>query len=444
MTAPKHQAHEEDESPRESTAGIGGPGTCLPRPVESLLSWILALTCLTVSGYHYLVSTFLSPLLQWRSSRYDATCWPCWLPLTTASRSELNRKTPMERHQQLEAYLREVTKNKEWSDEELVRVIRHDEIARRLASLAMRPTKDSLVSTTPLGQQLAKIWTALLQLPPTCTDCRFDISLIVPAYRERGMDVANKLRNALVSCQHPNKIQVIIVDAGSCPSLKEEMNSLQECWGKLEIVTFQNGGGRGPCLNFGARHASGRVYTFCHSDTTLPPKWDIKIQTALSNPSANSCAFSFGIDTTGCSYPPPGIKAVELSANIRTHLYSLPYGDQVLSVPSNVFDYVGGFPDQCLMEDYELVSLLRKRAAFGHKFAPLPDEKERLVIIPSPPALCSPRRWQQYGVLYVTYMNSKFVNLYASGLTPDGLFELYYQRPPPKRSSPLTPWEVNL
>ena len=42
----------------------------------------------------------------------------------------------------------------------------------------------------------------------------------------------------------------------------------------------------------------GTVYTFCHSDTTLPLKWDVKIQTALSTPTANACAFSFGIDTS--------------------------------------------------------------------------------------------------------------------------------------------------
>jgi len=77
------------------------------------------------------------------------------------------------------------------------------------------------------------------------------------------------------------------------------------------------------------------------------------------------------------------------------------------------------------MQDYELVALLRKRAALlddGH------GPGEALKIIPGEPALCSPRRWQKFGVLFVTFMNSKFVNLYSGGLGPDQLYVLYYGR----------------
>ena len=183
----------------------------------------------------------------------------------------------------------------------------------------------------------------------------------------------------------------------------------------------QDGGG--PCLNFGAANASGRILTFCHSDTRLPMEWDRSIVEAFhegggggvkktkATVRSNSCAFAFGIDTSSAGLNggpcPPGIKAVETTANLRTHLYSLPYGDQCLSIPSDVFHYVGGFPDQCLMEDYELVALLRKRSALLPKLGVV--QRERLQIIGGPAALCSPRRWQKFGVLYVTWMNSKFV-----------------------------------
>lgn len=149
-----------------------------------------------------------------------------------------------------------------------------------------------------------------------------------------------KLTTALQTCQNPTKIEVIVIDAGGCESLEEEVGNMQG-WGKLRVVTFGNGGGRGPCLNYGAKEATGRLYTFCHSDTTLPSSWDPKIMSALDKRhldgtvSANSCAFSFGIDTSEAGLDggqhPPGIKAVETTANVRLHLYSLPYGDQVLS-----------------------------------------------------------------------------------------------------------------
>jgi hypothetical protein len=44
-------------------------------------------------------------------------------------------------------------------------------------------------------------------------------------------------------------------------------------------------------------------------------------------------------------------------------------------------------------------------------------------------------------MLYVTFMNSYLVNLYASGMGPDALFSLYYGQELPKRTSTLSPWE---
>jgi hypothetical protein len=99
------------------------------------------------------------------------------------------------------------------------------------------------------------------------------------------------------------------------------------------------------------------------------------------------------------------------------------------------------------MEDYELVSLLRRRATlFSVSHAPGNIAREKLAIIPGDPALCSPRRWQKFGVLYVTFMNSKFVNLYAGArkMDPDELFQLYYGKAPPTRDAIESPWEVEL
>jgi len=118
----------------------------------------------------------------------------------------------------------------------------------------------------------------------------------------------------------------------------------------------------------------------------------------------------------------------------------MPYGEQCLSLPASTFQYLGGFPNQCIMEDYELVSLLSQRMTLLPKFGVY---KEQLKIVPCAPALCSPRRWQSFGVLYVTLTNSKLVNLYAGGLSPDQIYERYYGR---KLLSfaPSSPWEKEL
>ena len=236
-------------------------------------------------------------------------------------------------------------------------------------------------------------------------------------------------------------------------------------WGQVKLVEYTAQGGRGPCLNFGAEHAMGRIYAFLHSDTRLPAEWDTKlagifdadssecddqnssvttVSTSTTKVRASSCAFGFGIDTTreglnGGSLP-PGIRAVEVTANLRCQLWSLPYGDQCLSVPATIFDYLGGFPHQCFMEDYEFIALLRKRVAL---LPTLGAAEEALVIVPGAPALCSPRRWQTFGVLHVTFTNSKLVNLYASGRTPEEIYELYYSQTPPSAAQ-LGPWETKL
>ncbi|KAL7512980.1 hypothetical protein ACHAXN_011218 [Cyclotella atomus] len=358
-------------------------------------------------------------------------------------------------------------------------------------------TTSTLLKQLPhnhLLQRLSNIWHDLLVLPsleesktfyripttdpPTAqknyltndAHYAFKISLILPAYQEKGSHVKLKLNKALEMACSPENVEVIVVDAGGCTNLEMvlEEPGQSKHWGRICIVTYTSGGGRGPCLNYGADSATGRILTFCHSDTLLPLRWDNRILKTLEHDNkddsdlkrmgiarVNSCSFLFGIDKSpeGLSMPfstslkqyfPPGLCAVETTANLRSYLYSLPYGDSTLSLHAAVFHFLGGYPSQCLMEDYELVSLLRLRSAL---FSQTPDSnREKLAMIRGQPALCSPRRWQKFGVLYVTYMNSRFVNLYAGAMQigADDLFKMYYGAEPPKRETYLSPWEVEL
>ena len=135
--------------------------------------------------------------------------------------------------------------------------------------------------------------------------------------------------------------------------------------------------GRGPCQNYGAKRARGPLLVFLHADTELPYEWDGKVRRALKEEGVTAAAFNFGIRSE--ENMPRGIKAVESTANWRTRLYNLPYGDQCLSIRRDVFKFIGGFPANCLMEDYDLVGLLRLRAAVLN---------ENIKIIPGDPARC--------------------------------------------------------
>jgi hypothetical protein len=339
--------------------------------------------------------------------------------------------------------------------EELIAKIRSDATLRRHVSrygmlmTALQADTGGSFSTQQqqmqkLYQRLDSIWMALLQLPAIDHDdnknnksAGWEISLILPAYKECGASVAHTLRCAWNHCTQPDKVQVIVVDAGRCTDLDIRLSNLRTevsisgklFWGDLKLVQYCGSKGRGACQNFGSLHATGRILTFLHSDTLVPKNWDGKVKATLRSTNDNftvhACSFSVGHNVSkdglnGMPYP-WGIRSILFLGNFRAYLFRLPYGDHILSFPAAYFFYVGGFPDQTIMEDYEIMDLFRQRAKVL---------RESLCIIPPPTGQCSVRRWQKFGVVYVTLANALIVNRYASkGWTADEIFDYYYRRP---------------
>lgn len=256
------------------------------------------------------------------------------------------------------------------------------------------------------------------------------ISVIVPCY---GEDAGRLWENILLNigrASSPDSLELVVVDAGRnapagstlgefssrFPSYNVVCNSV----GSLVITDYTVGGGRGPSLNAGAAIATSPLLTFLHSDTLLPPGWDSSVETTLLTQGVSSCAFNFGVRRDGRGAVPRGIRAVEITANLRTRLFGLPYGDQCISISRGMFDFVGGFPGNPLMEDYDLVELLRRRSGV------MGAGRERLAIIGGEPARCDVRRWRKLGVWKTTITNSVIVGRYKSGEDPRGLFKEYY------------------
>jgi len=91
----------------------------------------------------------------------------------------------------------------------------------------------------------------------------------------------------------------------------------------------------------------------------------------------------------------------------------LPYGDQALFMPRQVFETLGGYDDVPFMEDVRMVQALRKRG--------------RLAIL-RPAVQTSGRRWQRDGVLYTTVRNTVLITLYFCGVPPETLQHWYMGR----------------
>merc|ERR1712238_24708 len=225
-------------------------------------------------------------------------------------------------------------------------------------------------------------------------------------------------------------------------------------------------------------------------DSILPVGWDdlIKLELLIGNNNktknneatmapAALCAFPFGIDigSNNDNNTPPGINAVVQTANLRSHYFSLPYGDQSFSLLKTTFHEIGGYPDQCLMEDYDLIQFLRNKERWLNQYYLTRRKRSPKMIriiggIYGNPVRCSYRRWEKMGVIHVTLTNSSLVMRYnrinnssynnnlgkdsssssaagggGGGGDPDQLFRIYYGRDPPlRRDTVYSPWEIEL
>jgi glycosyltransferase involved in cell wall biosynthesis len=443
-------------------------GRRLPPVLEMVLSGIICIGCLLYYGYSYLTGL--------RTTKTKKR-----VPLMTHVRLQRQRQrdasSNTDDEHDLETLADSICRKlggdgaKEMSNEDWVGKIRADaELRRNVSQFVLRVdelggasgTNNNNCRKQKLYDRLISIYLDLLPFPPICvkseevrdtttaTISEFTISLIVPVYRERGSAVTQTLQTALQRCRCPSTVQVIVVDAGghnknSDGNVDDHDDNLLPLsvmesreWGEFKLVRYEGTGGRGCCLNTGAHHATGTLLTFLHSDTVIPIDWDVKVRTTLmvttttatattgrgsTNSIVQACAFTFGHDTSqlnGMSYP-WGIRAVWILGNVRAYCFSLPYGDHILSIPAAYFQYVGGYPQQSIMEDYDLMDLFRQRAAIL---------SERIRIIAPPSGRCSVRRWQQLGVPYVTLVNALLVHRYAhGGWTAGQVFDYYYRRP---------------
>ena len=300
----------------------GGPGTCFPWPLESFLSWGLAISCLAVSGYHYV------------RGRLFSKTQPARLPLAVVSRNEILQMSPKERYQQFQTLLRKVSGKSCPSDEALIHFIQTNQTLRRLATLC----------ASVQDPQLERIWDSLLRVKNDSipqeqqNTLSYDLAVIVPCYREDPQRVFNNLQLLLDRSQSPANIQIVlvVVETSDQPNPSDNKYSLPNGFGRTDVVRCPDRG-RGPALNVGADVAIAHHLVFLHSDTILPNHWDASIKTSLQTNDA--CCFRFGI-APGSNVP--GIRAVEMTANWRCALWKLPYGDQCLCVRASLFHYLGG------------------------------------------------------------------------------------------------------
>ncbi len=225
------------------------------------------------------------------------------------------------------------------------------------------------------------------------------ISVIIPVLNEAETIAATLVQ--LSQAAGAADVEVIVVDGGSQDGTLAKLQSYQ-------VTVCTSTPGRATQMNAGAAIATGSIFLFLHADTQLPAGFPALVRQSLAP--ARVVAGAFALSIAGDM---SGLRWVERLANWRSHYLQMPYGDQAIFLRAEQFHAIGGFPQQPIMEDYELIRRVRQHGT--------------VAIVPQP-VLTSARRWQTLGVLQTTLINQSIILAYRLGVSPDRLVKWYRRR----------------
>lgn len=215
------------------------------------------------------------------------------------------------------------------------------------------------------------------------------LSVVIPA-----RDEEEHIEQAIASARPSPAVEVLVVDGGSVDRTAERAAA-------AGARVLRAAGGRASQQNAGAAAARGRWLLFLHADTRLPFGYLDEVARLLGDPRVALGAFRFALDRIE-----PGLRAIELGANLRSRLLSLPLGDQALFLRRETFEREGPFPPLPILEDYELVRRLRRTGR---------------VRLARTHAITSARRWRTDGKLRTSLLHVLLPLAHRLGISPTTL-----------------------
>ena len=220
------------------------------------------------------------------------------------------------------------------------------------------------------------------------------LSIVVPVLNEAG-GIAATLTSLAPLRQRG--VEVIVVDGGSTDGTAARAQPHAD-------AVLSAARGRARQMNAGAAAARGAVLLFQHADTQLPPEADRLVAAAIE---AGALWGRFDVSIVGSH---PMLRVVATLMNTRSRWTGIATGDQAVFVRGDVFERVGGFPDQPLMEDIELSKRLRR-------LAPPACLRERVAT--------SGRRWETRGVWRTIFLMWRLRWRYWCGESAHSLAQAY-------------------
>lgn len=225
---------------------------------------------------------------------------------------------------------------------------------------------------------------------------RAPVSVIIPTLNAE--DRLTACLGALMEGLEAGIIRELIVSDGGS---RDATGATAQAWGAQVFVGAASRGGQ---LHRGCAAARGEWLLVLHADTVLAKGWAKTVSSHL--PSNQPAYFQLAFDVGG-------VRAATVAgwANLRSRLFGLPYGDQGLLIPRALYDAVGGYPDQPLMEDVALARNLRGR----------------LTSLPVR-AVTSAEKYRQQGWLRRGSRNLWTLVRYFAGASPEALAQSYRKR----------------
>lgn len=191
--------------------------------------------------------------------------------------------------------------------------------------------------------------------------------------------------------------EVILTDGGSDDAIAEIAEGVG-----AELVVGSPG--RGGQLARGATAAQGDWLLFLHADTRLPESWATVVAAHMAAEPERAAVFRLSFDADSWA-----ARWVAGWANLRTRVWSLPFGDQGLLISRPLYDAVGGYPEIPLMEDVAIVEALGRR---------------RLRLLPAT-VTTSAERYAREGWLRRGLRNWRCLAAYRAGVAPEKILERY-------------------
>lgn len=186
------------------------------------------------------------------------------------------------------------------------------------------------------------------------------------------LNEAEQLPHLLHDLAHAQADEVIVVDGGSSDGTRAMLAAAALPW--CESVA-----GRARQMNHGAAQVASDILLFLHADTRINASHLSAVRRTMADPQV--VAGRFDVRLSGRH---PLLRLVERMINLRSRLTRISTGDQAMFVRRSVFEHIGGFPDQPLMEDVALSRRLKREG----KIACLRQA-----------VTTSSRRWQRHGIL---------------------------------------------